>query len=145
MKFRHPKHSQRVRVEVIPLIDIMIFLLAIMMMVNLRMIRVSSIKVKLPSAQTATAENKRDFTSLSVKANGDIYLDETQVSVDQLGVELLKLRAAKPDVRILIQGDATSLHGEMMRVLDVIRTSGISRVAFQTQKVESKSSIIGNP
>jgi len=67
-----PKHSSEsdARIEIIPLIDIMFFLLASFMLVSLSMVNLKSIKVNLPTATTATIETKNDFASISVDIRG---------------------------------------------------------------------------
>ncbi len=74
-----PKQSSEseARIEIIPLIDIMFFLLASFMLVSLSMVNLKSVKVNLPTATTATLETKNDFASISVDKAGAVYLGQT--------------------------------------------------------------------
>src|ERR1043166_9051395 len=76
------------RIEIIPLIDIMFFLLASFMLVSLSMVNLKSIKVNLPTATTATIETKNDFVSLSVDRSGAAYFDKDPVGPNELGQRL---------------------------------------------------------
>src|SRR5438874_9267339 len=76
---------KKARIEIIPLIDIMFFLLASFMLASLALIRLQSIKMDLPTGQQASRSNRKDIVNLVVKRNGDIYLDnKTQVNSVEL-------------------------------------------------------------
>src|SRR4030081_3318352 len=77
-----PVPIKRARIEIIPLIDIMFFLLASFMLVSLTMINMKGIDVNLPTATSADQNNKPDFTLVSIDALMDIYFDKDKVSRD---------------------------------------------------------------
>src|ERR1035441_9367605 len=81
-----PKYSSEsdARIEIIPLIDIMFFLLASFMLVSLSMVNLKSVKVNLPTATTATLETKNDFLSISVDKDGAVYLDKQPLGANEL-------------------------------------------------------------
>ena len=95
MKIRSPLPRRRTRLEIIPLIDIMFFLLASFMMVSLQMQKVRTLKANLPTATVAPS-------------------------------------SANPDVPVYISGDRDTLHGDMVKVYQIVRTAGIQTVAFMT-------------
>ncbi len=125
--------KRRSRIEIVPLIDIMFFLLACFMLVSLSMVNSKSIKVSLPTAQTGDPENKPNTVSISVDATGGIFLDKRPVGRNELQSELSRERAEKADTRVVISGDVNARHGAMMAVLDRVRAAGIQNVAFQVQ------------
>jgi len=131
MKLLSPLPHKKARIEIIPLIDIMFFLLACMMLVSLNMVEVKGLHLSLPTAATATPENRSDFVTLSVKQDGSLYIDKVPITRSALVDELKQRKAAKPDLRIYIQGDAGALHGDVISVLDKVRAAGIQKVAFQ--------------
>ena len=131
MKLLSPLSHKKARIEIIPLIDIMFFLLACMMLVSLNMVQLKGLKLSLPTAQTATTENRSDFLTLSVKADGSVYVDKQPTARTALVEELKKRKAEKPDLRVYIQGDAQAIHGDVIAVLDKVRAAGIQKVAFQ--------------
>src|SRR5882672_10362514 len=79
-----PGENLEARIEIIPLIDIMFFLLASFMLVSLSMVNLKAVKVNLPTATVATIETKHDFVSLSVDRNGAAYFDKDPVGPNEL-------------------------------------------------------------
>jgi len=126
-----PTDHAEARIEIIPLIDIMFFLLASFMLVSLSMVNLKTVKMNLPTAASATSEQKRDFVDISVDKAGSAYLDKKPVDDNQLIAALTQLRRANPDIRIIISGDADARHGDVIHVLDLVRLSGIEKVAFE--------------
>jgi biopolymer transport protein ExbD len=128
------------RIEIIPLIDIMFFLLAAFMLVSLSMAHRRTVAVNLPTSTTATAETERDLVTLAVDASGAAYLDRKLVGAAELAQTLSALRAANPQIRVSISGDQDARHGDVIRVLDVVRAAGIQRVAFESRAPSEASS-----
>ena len=126
-----PQESAEARIEIIPLIDIMFFLLAAFMLVSLSMVSLKVVKMNLPTATTAQADTQKDFAALSVDKNGGLFLDQKPVGEHELGGRLSAMRKANPSLRVLVGGDADSKHGAMIRVLDIARRAGIDKVAFE--------------
>ncbi len=119
------------RIEIIPLIDIMFFLLAAFMLVSLSMVNLKSVKVNLPTATTATLETKKDFVSLSVDKAGMVYFDKQPVGPNELAQRLTNWQRTNDNVRVFISGDADTRHADIIKVLDKVRATGIQRVAFE--------------
>src|SRR5712692_11677250 len=84
MKIGSPLPHKKARIEIIPLIDIMFFLLASFMLASLSMMRLESVKLNLPTAITAKRDFKPDIVNISVKANGEVYYEKKQVNLDEL-------------------------------------------------------------
>lgn len=119
------------RIEIIPLIDIMFFLLASFMLVSLSMVNLKSLNVNLPTATTATLETKSDFVSISVDKSGRAYFDKQLVGPNELVQRLGAWHHTNENVRVFISGDADARHGDIIRVLDLVRSTGIQKVAFE--------------
>jgi biopolymer transport protein ExbD len=126
-----PTESAEARIEIVPLIDIMFFLLASFMLVSLSMVNLKSVKVNLPPAANASTEIKKDFLDISVNAAGAVYLDKKPMAGNELVRAIAAARADNPNLRIFISGDADARHGDMIRVLDEVRSAGIDNVAFE--------------
>jgi biopolymer transport protein ExbD len=124
------------RIEIIPLIDIMFFLLAAFMLVSLSMVNLKSVKVNLPTATTATLETKNDFVSLSVDKAGLVYFDKQAVGPNELVQRLGAWQRTNDNVRVFISGDADTRHADIIRVLDQVRSTGIQRVAFEIRPAQ---------
>lgn len=129
-----PNESAEARIEIIPLIDIMFFLLASFMLVSLSMVNLKSVKVNLPTATTATPDTKKDLLDISVDKAGLVYLDKKPVKDTQLVTQLSASHRARPDLRVFISGDRDARHGDVIHVLDLVRAAGIDHVAFEIRE-----------
>jgi biopolymer transport protein ExbD len=119
------------RIEIIPLIDIMFFLLASFMLVSLSMVNLKALKVNLPTATAATLETKNDFVTVTVDRGGAAYFDKQPVGANELVQHLSAWRKTNENVRVFISGDADARHGDIIRVLDLVRSTGVQKVAFE--------------
>jgi biopolymer transport protein ExbD len=122
------------RIEIIPLIDIMFFLLASFMLVSLSMVNLKSVKVNLPTATRSTVELKKDFVSISVDKTGIMYFDKQPVAANELLVKLSAWHGTNESVRVFISGDQDVRYGVVMRALDLVRSTGIEKVAFEIRQ-----------
>ncbi len=136
MKIVSPLPHKKARIEIVPLIDIMFFLLAAFMMVSLTMIQMQSIKVNLPTATQASPDNKPDMMNLAVDKQGDVYLEKKMIAPNDLQIELLKRYRANTNLPVFISGDRDASHGAVINVLDLVRKAGVQKVAFAINKSE---------
>ena len=130
MKIGSPFPEKKARIEIIPLIDIMFFLLAAFMMASLTMIKMQSIKMNLPTATQATRDFKPDILNISVDKIGDIYVEKKLVSIVDLGNVLSNKLRLSTNFPVYISGDREATHGAVISVLDTVRRSGIEKVSF---------------
>ena len=128
-----PRSKKRPRIEIIPLIDIVFFLLATFVMVSLSMVKNQGIAVNLPAAATGAPQEHSQATTISVNADGVIYFNKEAVDDTQLDTALRQLQEREGDPRIFINGDEGAPFGKAISVLDRIRKLGITKVAIQTQ------------
>ena len=130
MKIGSPLPHKKARIEIIPLIDIMFFLLASFMLASLSMIRLQSIKMDLPTATTAKRDFKPDILNISVDKRGDIFIDKKEYNTVELQSYLSNKFRVNTNVPVYISGDKDATHGSVIRVLDLVRRSGIQKVSF---------------
>jgi biopolymer transport protein ExbD len=132
-----PLPHRRGRLEIIPLIDIMFFLLAAFMLVSINKIHVKSLKVNLPTnVPTAQIEKKEDFVSVSVNADGQVQIDKDLIA-DKNAVlpKLQTLYAQNKDQKFLISADKEARNGDVITVLGQLRAAGFQKVAFSISSV----------
>ncbi len=129
-----PRPKTRPRLEIIPFIDIMFFLLATFMMVSLSMIKNEGIQVDLPSAATAAAEDRKSSVTVTVSENGEVYLDKKVMTAEALKIELSRLKSENQDLKVFINGDKNADFGGAVEILDDIRSLGIQKVSIQTKR-----------
>ena len=130
MRIGSPLPEKKARIEIIPLIDIMFFLLAAFMMASLQMIKMQSIKMNLPTATQATQDFKPDILNINVDKLGDIYVEKNMISILDLSNVLSNKLRISTNFPVYISGDKDATHGAVIRVLDTVRRSGIERVSF---------------
>jgi len=130
VKIRSPIARRRTRLEIIPLIDIMFFLLASFMMVSLQMQKVRTIKASLPTATQITSAKKPDMLKLKVDPYGQVSLDNKSLSFPELDRVLADRLHANTNLPVYLSGSRNSTHGQMVYVLDFVKRAGVQRVAF---------------
>jgi biopolymer transport protein ExbD len=130
MKILSPLPRKKARIEIIPLIDIMFFLLAAFMLASLSMIRLQSIKMDLPTATMAKRDFKPDIVNIAVDKAGEVYVEKKQLNVVELQEYLSNKFRANTNVPVYISGDKDATHGSVIRVLDIVRREGIQKVSF---------------
>src|SRR3989344_5382330 len=129
-----PQGRKRARIEIIPLIDIIFFLLATFVMVSLSMVRNQGISVNLPAAATSKAqEPKAPAVTLTVSDRGDVYLDKESVTFEAMSARLKQMKAQDPDLKVFINGDEKAYFGKAIAVLDEVRRLGIAKVSIRTK------------
>ena len=139
-----PIPIRKARIEIIPLIDIMFFLLASFMLVSLSMINMKSMKVSLPTSQASSAQSKsKDMVNVSVTKDGSVYLstmgdgprdlNKKLVARNEFSQILGAMFQVNTNTRVFIVGDKEVFHGDMMDVLGRVRAAGIQNVAFQVK------------
>lgn len=137
MKIPLPATRRKARIEIIPLIDVIFFLLATFVMVSLSMIKNQGISVNLPSAVTGAPQERETAVTITVTRSGDIYLNQERLAPGLLPQRLKQLKTKNPDMRVFIHGDKEAYFGDAIQILDEVRASGITKVAIQTKPGES--------
>jgi biopolymer transport protein ExbD len=139
MKISSPIPKRRTRIVIIPLIDIMFFLLASFMMISLQMSRTANIKVNLPSATQAAQDYKPDMVNIAVDKSGAVWLEKKQIALPDLSLVLTARFHANTNLPVYISGDRDTLHGDMVKVYETVRSVGIQKVAFMTGNNQSEA------
>lgn len=136
MKIPLPTTRRKARIEIIPLIDVIFFLLATFVMVSLSMVKNQGISVNLPSAATGTPQGREVAVTITITKSGDIYLNQEKLATGLLPRRLKQLKTENPDMRVFINGDKEAYFGNAIQILDEVRSSGITKVAIQTKQGE---------
>lgn len=127
-----PQSRRRARIEIIPLIDIMFFLLATFIMVSLSMIQNLSIPVTLPSAHSAKGAEGLSPVAITVTKEGKIYWNKGETTLESLPSRLAELAASDANAKVFIHGDKKADFGMIVSVLDAVRHAGIKHTAVRT-------------
>jgi biopolymer transport protein ExbD len=140
---RSPIAKKHARIEIVPLIDIMFFLLASFMMVSLSQTHMKGIRVNLPSPgppQIADPNQQKDFVAIRVTEGNLIYFDNALLSDDQVLPRLYELHSQNKDVKVSISAEQNALHGDVITLLDRVRSSGIEKIGYQIKTAAPQGS-----
>ena len=134
MKFkkRAKKHA---KIEVIPLIDVVFFLLATFVMVSLSMTKNEGITVNVPSASTSSPKENKDATlTLSVAQQGEIFFNKEKINFAQLPIRLQNFKSANKDPQGVVNADGKAEYSNVVAVIDEVKRTGITKVALSTDR-----------
>ena len=131
MRVSSPVPHKRARIEIIPLIDIMFFLLASFMMVSLSQTHMKGIRVNLPAAVAPPPSPVKDYVSIKIQEGNAVYFDNQFVSDDQVLPRLYQLHQTNPEIKVSLSASLMAMHGDVIAVLDKIRSAGITKVGYQ--------------
>ena len=140
MKLGSPVRRKHSRIEIIPLIDIMFFLLASFMMVSLQMDQTQNIQVNVPEATQAPHDFKPDMLNIAVDKSGHVWMEKRQLSLPELSLAVSNRFRSDTNLPVYISGDRDTLHGAMADVLEAVRGVGVQKVAFTVAGPETQSS-----
>lgn len=134
MQLQSPLAKKRARIEIIPLIDIIFFLLATFVMVSLSMVKQKGISVNLPQAKTASAEPGKDSdVTVTIAADGSLYWNKEPLDLAAVQERFKRMQQSQPDARVSLNGDADARLGTALSLLDAARLAGLTHVQFQTR------------
>src|ERR1043166_713156 len=131
MQISSPVPHKRARIEIIPLIDIMFFLLASFMMVSLSQTHMKGIRINLPAAVGPPPTGQVDFVSVKVLEGPAVFFNNEYVPEDQVLPKLFALHRGNPDVKLSLSAAPKAVYGDVIGVLDKVRQVGITKVGYQ--------------
>ena len=128
---------KKARIEIIPMIDTIFFLLVFFMISTLSMSQYKGMPVNLPKAasgQQAPAES----AAITINKESQIFLDKQPVGKTALADSLRQLLVKNPDMLVIINADDGVHHGEVVEVMDIVRTANVARMAIAVKPREQK-------
>jgi len=137
VKISSPLPRRRSRIVIIPLIDIMFFLLASFMMVSLQMSRTENIKVHLPDASQARQDYQPGILNIAVDKSGTAWVERKPVTIAELNLVVSNRFQADTNLSVYISGDRDTLHGNMVEVYRAVRAAGLQKISFIANRAGS--------
>jgi biopolymer transport protein TolR len=122
------RHRPMGEINVTPFVDVMLVLL-IVFMVTAPLLTVG-VEVDLPKTKAGQINADAAPLVVSIKSDGALYLQETEVESDKLVPRLRAISEANPEVRIFVRGDAAVAYGDVLGVMGRIQAAGFERVAL---------------
>ena len=121
-------------INVTPFVDVMLVLL-IVFMVTAPLLTVG-IKVDLPKVKATALTDIKDPIEITVKLDGEVYIGESKVEVENLIPRLNAITEQNTEARIYIRGDREVAYGRIMEIMSIINSAGYIKVALITQNLE---------
>ncbi|WP_302048507.1 ExbD/TolR family protein [Megamonas funiformis] len=131
MKLRNYRETKQPDLNIIPMIDIMFFLLVFFMLSTMYMVEQKTIPVNLPQATSATIDNKTNFT-VTLKDDGSIYLEDQQTDIQTLLMQATKEQKNNPSFAIIIRADKDINYNKVVSFIDTLKKAGITRFGLAT-------------
>ena len=120
------------RIEMLPLIDVVFLLLVVFIYAMLSMAVHKGMPVALPTSSTAQADQSEPI-SITVAADGDIFVDKVPVALADLTALLRQRAQADSETGVLIFADRNLTYQSLFQVLDRVRLAGLSRINLQAE------------
>jgi biopolymer transport protein ExbD len=131
MKLRRSRQPKRGRIEIIPMIDVMFFLLATFMLASLTMQHLNAVQINLPQGTAAPMEKKPPVT-LTVTPEGQLFLDKAPVTLDTLA-PTLKTLLNPADPSVVIAADNAATNGVIVQAMIKAREAGAQHFLIAVQ------------
>jgi len=123
------KKSEKARIEVVPMIDIIFFLLVFFMISTLSMTMNRGLPVNLPKAASSQRDLRESF-NITVTREGDIFLNKEPITLQEISQRVQAGLVKDPELLAVINADDHTIHGTVVEVMDKVRLAGISRLAI---------------
>jgi biopolymer transport protein ExbD len=121
------------QINVVPMLDLAYVLLVIFIIMTTA--SVQGIKVNLPKASNTPSLAKPQTKAITITDGGQIFLDAYPVSLDELRTQLTALKAANPELPVVVKGDTVVEYGHVMEVLELLGQLDITQLGLVTQKL----------
>ena len=131
MRLRDRRIIKPPELMIIPMIDIMFFLLVFFMLGTMYMIELKTIPIKLPTATNTTLEVKSTFF-VTMKEDGSLWLEDKKIDLSNLLMQAKIEKNNNPNFAIIIRADKNIDYGKVVKLLDQIKGAGITRFGLAT-------------
>ena len=134
MKFRERRAVENPRLMIIPMIDIIFFLLVFFMMSTMFMVEQKVLPVTLPAASTAELDMHRTFP-VTVMADGSLRFNEDVVNLNDLSARIETELRRDRDSQFVLRADRRAAYGQVVDVLNQLRRLGVQRLTVAVEAV----------
>ncbi|MDI9408055.1 MAG: protein TolR [Candidatus Pacebacteria bacterium] len=132
---RSSSYEPMSQINVTPMVDVMLVLLVVFM-VTAPLLTVG-VPVNLPRSQAGAINDRVEPLTVSIKADGQVYLQESQLSLDMMGSKLHSIALSRPDTTVFVRADRAIAYGRVMEVMGAIAKSGFTKVSLITESSQN--------
>jgi biopolymer transport protein ExbD len=122
-------------INITPFVDVVLVLLVIFMVTAPVMIQ-ESLKVKLPKSLTSDLATKAASVGVAITKEGQVLFNGRLMTSDSIEIELRRIAKESPETNFLISADTQALHGDVVRMIDLLKRNNLHRFALQVEKVK---------
>ena len=133
MKRRDFREKTQPLVMIIPMIDIMLFLLVFFMLGTLYMTQTNTLPVNLPQSSTAAKETRPNVVAITVLESGEVLFGKDNAPTQQLAEQIHATLTADAETIFVLRGDKNSRYENVVAVLDLLKKSGARKVSIATE------------
>jgi len=117
-------------INVVPLVDIML-VLVIILMVTAEFTKYRTVPIQLPKVNAVAMKREPHKVAITIKPNGKVFIGDKEVKdLAELGPRLVSAKKAQPDVAVILRMEKDTKYSDMLKVLDDVKLSGISKVGL---------------
>ena len=129
---------RKARIEIIPMIDVMMFLLVFFVLISLNVIPAFGVRTAVPTSTTAqSVAQPQAPVVVSVQADGSVSVDGKRLAGEALVAQIVWARKANPSVRFVVNADQGVTWQHVVDVMDLLRAQGIDAITFAMRKVQA--------
>jgi len=125
---------KQARIEIIPMIDVMMFLLVFFVLISINVIPALGIKTTLPQSSQAQDTRAVKNVIITLAPTGETQLDGAIVQADELTQRLAQMHTENPAINVIINGDETVQMQRLVDALDAVKAAGIDQLSMATKK-----------
>lgn len=120
-------------VMIIPMIDIMLFLLVFFMISTIYMVQTNTVQVALPQAAASKMETRPNIVPITVTDKGDVLYDKDSIPNQDIEGKVKASLVSDPDTVFVLRGDKAANYERVVRVLDLLKRAGTRHVSIATE------------
>ena len=133
MKHRDFREKNQPLVMIIPMIDIMLFLLVFFMLSTIYMVQTNNFQVNLPQSEMSSGENKSNPISITITKSGEVMFDDSKILLKNLSPLVQHALKQNNDAVFVLYGDKDTQYEKVVGVLDLLKKSGVRHVSIATE------------
>lgn len=124
--------TKKARIEIIPMIDVIFFLLVFFMVSSLAMTKINSMPVSLPKTDSSPESLKQNVI-LTIKRSGELFVNKAPATLETLGTQLAYEMRHDPQAPVVVNADEATDYGKVVQAMDRARKIGVRKFALATR------------
>lgn len=133
MRIRSTRIESSPKLMIIPMIDVIFFLLVFFMLSALQMVEQKVLPVQLPQAVAAQSLKTVEPLAVTLRSDGRVSIDDELVAIDKISSILPGLLQERPTTMVVLRADRSAEHGAVIAVMDAIKRAGVQKISIAAE------------